>query len=104
MESLQSVKQRFGIIGNHTGLNRALEKALRVSTTDISVLVIGESGVGKENIPKIIHQYSHRKHAKYIAVNCGAIPEGTIDSELFCLLYTSPSPRDRQKSRMPSSA
>ena len=83
MESLQSVKQRFGIIGNHTGLNRALEKALRVSTTDISVLVIGESGVGKENIPKIIHQYSHRKHSKYIAVNCGAIPEGTIDSELF---------------------
>ena len=83
MESLQGVKQRFGIIGNHTGLNRALEKALRVSTTDISVLVIGESGVGKENIPKIIHQYSHRKHSKYIAVNCGAIPEGTIDSELF---------------------
>ena len=83
MESLQGVKQRFGIIGNHTALNRALEKALRVSTTDISVLVIGESGVGKENIPKIIHQYSHRKHAKYIAVNCGAIPEGTIDSELF---------------------
>jgi len=83
MESLQSVKQRFGIIGNHPGLNRALEKALRVSSTDISVLVIGESGVGKENIPKIIHQYSHRKHAKYIAVNCGAIPEGTIDSELF---------------------
>ena len=83
MESLQSVKQRFGIIGNHTGLNRALEKAMRVSSTDISVLVIGESGVGKENIPKIIHQYSHRKHAKYIAVNCGAIPEGTIDSELF---------------------
>jgi len=83
MESLQSVKQRFGIIGNHAGLNRALEKALRVSSTDISVLVIGESGVGKENIPKIIHQYSHRKHAKYIAVNCGAIPEGTIDSELF---------------------
>lgn len=83
MESLQSVKQRFGIIGNHDGLNRALEKAMRVSGTDISVLVIGESGVGKENIPKIIHQYSHRKHAKYIAVNCGAIPEGTIDSELF---------------------
>ena len=60
-----------------------LEKAIRVSSTDISVLVIGESGVGKENIPKIIHQYSHRKHSKYIAVNCGAIPEGTIDSELF---------------------
>ena len=83
MVSLQSVKQRFGIIGNNVGLNRALEKSLRVSRTDISVLVIGESGVGKENIPKIIHQYSHRKHSKYIAVNCGAIPEGTIDSELF---------------------
>tara|TARA_Y100000389_G_scaffold199031_1_gene236648 strand:- start:1767 stop:3044 length:1278 start_codon:yes stop_codon:yes gene_type:complete len=83
MDSLQSVKQRFGIIGNNVGLNRVLEKALRVSSTDISVLVIGESGVGKENIPKIIHQYSHRKHSKYIAVNCGAIPEGTIDSELF---------------------
>jgi transcriptional regulator with PAS, ATPase and Fis domain len=83
MDSLQSVKQRFGIIGNNVGLNRALEKSLRVSRTDISVLVIGESGVGKENIPKIIHQYSHRKHSKYIAVNCGAIPEGTIDSELF---------------------
>jgi transcriptional regulator with PAS, ATPase and Fis domain len=83
MDSLQSVKQRFGIIGNNPALNRALEKALRVSSTDISVLVIGESGAGKENIPKIIHQYSHRKHSKYIAVNCGAIPEGTIDSELF---------------------
>ena len=83
MDSLQSVKQRFGIIGNNIGLNRALEKSLRVSNTDISVLVIGESGVGKEAIPKIIHQLSHRKHGKYIAVNCGAIPEGTIDSELF---------------------
>ena len=83
MDSLQSVKQRFGIIGNNLGLNRALEKSLRVSNTDISVLVIGESGVGKESVPKIIHQYSHRKHNKYIAVNCGAIPEGTIDSELF---------------------
>ena len=83
MDSLQSVKQRFGIIGNNTALNRSLEKAMRVSITDISVLVIGESGVGKENVPKIIHQYSHRKHSKYIAVNCGAIPEGTIDSELF---------------------
>lgn len=83
MDSLQGVKQRFGIIGNNTGLNRALEKALQVASTDISVLVIGESGVGKENIPKIIHQFSHRKHSKYIAVNCGAIPEGTIDSELF---------------------
>ena len=83
MDSLQGIKQRFGIIGNNLGLNRALEKSLRVSNTDISVLVIGESGVGKESIPKIIHQYSHRKHNKYIAVNCGAIPEGTIDSELF---------------------
>ena len=83
MDSLQGIKQRFGIIGNQIGLNRALEKAHRVASTDISVLVIGESGVGKENIPKIIHQYSHRKHSKYIAVNCGAIPEGTIDSELF---------------------
>ena len=83
MDSIQTVKQRFGIIGNNLGLNRALEKSIRVSNTDISVLVIGESGVGKESIPKIIHQYSHRKHNKYIAVNCGAIPEGTIDSELF---------------------
>ncbi|MFY0629795.1 MAG: sigma 54-interacting transcriptional regulator [Flavobacteriaceae bacterium] len=83
MENLQAIKQRFGIIGNDMQLHRALEKAVRVSPTDISVLVTGESGVGKENIPKIIHQLSHRKHAKYIAVNCGAIPEGTIDSELF---------------------
>jgi transcriptional regulator with PAS, ATPase and Fis domain len=83
MDNLQGIKQRFGIIGISQGLNRALGKALRVSSTDISVLVTGESGVGKENIPKIIHQNSHRKHAKYIAVNCGAIPEGTIDSELF---------------------
>ena len=83
MESLQTIKQRFGIIGNDLQLNRAIEKSIRVAPTDISVLVTGESGVGKENIPKIIHQLSHRKHAKYIAVNCGAIPEGTIDSELF---------------------
>ena len=83
MESLQNIKQRFGIIGNDEGLNRALEKAQRVTATEITVLVTGESGVGKENIPKIIHQFSPRKHAKYIAVNCGAIPEGTIDSELF---------------------
>jgi transcriptional regulator with PAS, ATPase and Fis domain len=83
MDTIQHLKQRFGIIGNHTGLNHALEKALRVAATEISVLVTGESGVGKENIPRIIHQYSGRKHAKYIAVNCGAIPEGTIDSELF---------------------
>jgi len=83
MDNIQTVKQRFGIIGNDIQLTRALEKAVRVSPTDISVLVTGESGVGKESIPKIIHQLSHRKHAKYIAVNCGAIPEGTIDSELF---------------------
>jgi len=83
MDSLLAIKQRFGIIGNDMHLNRALEKAVRVAATDISVLVTGESGVGKENIPKIIHALSHRKHAKYIAVNCGAIPEGTIDSELF---------------------
>ncbi|MDC3348662.1 sigma 54-interacting transcriptional regulator, partial [Flavobacteriaceae bacterium] len=74
---------RFGIIGNDPILNRSIEKAMRVSPTDISVLVTGESGVGKESFPKIIHQLSHRKHKKYIAVNCGAIPEGTIDSELF---------------------
>ncbi|OZV69126.1 sigma-54 interaction domain-containing protein [Winogradskyella aurantia] len=83
MESIQAIKQRFGIIGNDPKLNRALEKAIQVAPTDISVLVTGESGVGKESIPKIIHQLSHRKHGKYIAVNCGAIPEGTIDSELF---------------------
>ncbi|UBZ07718.1 sigma-54 dependent transcriptional regulator [Salegentibacter mishustinae] len=83
MESIQAVKQRFGIIGDDQRLNRAIEKAIQVAPTDISVLVTGESGVGKESIPKIIHSLSHRKHGKYIAVNCGAIPEGTIDSELF---------------------
>ena len=84
MDSIrQTIKQRFGIIGNDHLLNRAIDKAIRVSPTDISVLVTGESGVGKESFPKIIHQLSNRKHNKYIAVNCGAIPEGTIDSELF---------------------
>jgi transcriptional regulator with PAS, ATPase and Fis domain len=83
MEGIQTTKQRFGIIGDDPKLNRAIEKAIQVSPTDISVLVTGESGVGKESIPKIIHSLSHRKHNKYIAVNCGAIPEGTIDSELF---------------------
>ena len=83
METVQSIKQRFEIIGNDPKLNRAIEKAIQVAPTDISVLVAGESGVGKENIPRIIHSLSHRKHGKYIAVNCGAIPEGTIDSELF---------------------
>lgn len=80
---LQSVKQRFGIIGGNNALDRALEIAIRVASTDLSVLVTGESGVGKEFFPQIIHAYSARKHNKYIAVNCGAIPEGTIDSELF---------------------
>ena len=79
----QQAKQRFGIIGNCPKLARAIDVALQVAPTDISVLVVGESGTGKENIPKIIHQNSKRKHAPYIAVNCGAIPEGTIDSELF---------------------
>ena len=83
MESILAAKQRFGIIGDDPKLNRAIEKSIQVANSDISVLVTGESGVGKENIPKIIHQYSHRKHSKYIAVNCGAIPDGTIDSELF---------------------
>ena len=83
METVQNIKQRFEIIGNDPKLNRAIEKAIQVAPTDITVLVAGESGVGKENIPRIIHSLSHRKHGKYIAVNCGAIPEGTIDSELF---------------------
>jgi len=83
MENVQTIKQRFEIIGNDAKLNRAIEKAMQVAPTDISILVTGESGVGKESIPKIIHSLSHRKHGKYIAVNCGAIPEGTIDSELF---------------------
>lgn len=83
MESVQAIKQRFGILGNDPKLNRAIEKAVQVAPTDISVLATGESGVGKESIPQIIHSLSHRKHGKYIAVNCGAIPEGTIDSELF---------------------
>lgn len=83
MSKLQDIKARFGIIGNYVTLNRALEKAIQVAPTDISVLVIGESGVGKEHIPKVIHAESRRKHQPYIVVNCGAIPEGTIDSELF---------------------
>ena len=81
--NILSTKQRFGIIGNSELLNRALEIALRVAPTDLSVLVTGESGVGKEFFPKIIHDNSAGKHGKYVAVNCGAIPEGTIDSELF---------------------
>lgn len=81
--NLLQIKQRFGIIGNTPLLNRALEVAMQVAPTDISVLVTGESGTGKEIIPQVIHQLSPRKHGEYIAVNCGAIPEGTIDSELF---------------------
>ena len=83
MDSVGQIKQRFEIIGSNLKLERAIEKAIRVGPTDISVLITGESGVGKEVMPKIIHSQSHRKHHKYIAVNCGAIPEGTIDSELF---------------------
>jgi transcriptional regulator with PAS, ATPase and Fis domain len=83
MSEVKNIKQRFGIVGVSPLLDRAIEKALQVAPTDISVLVTGESGVGKESIPKIIHSLSHRKHEPYIAVNCGAIPEGTIDSELF---------------------
>ena len=83
MEDIQAIKQRFEIIGNNPGLNRAIDIATQVAPTDLSVLITGESGVGKEIFPRIIHAYSTRKHAQYIAVNCGAIPEGTIDSELF---------------------
>lgn len=83
MEDLQVIKQRFEIIGNNYGLNRAIDIATQVAPTDLSVLITGESGVGKEIFPRIIHNFSSRKHAQYIAVNCGAIPEGTIDSELF---------------------
>jgi transcriptional regulator with PAS, ATPase and Fis domain len=80
---INTIKQRFGIIGNSAQLNRAIDTAIQVAPTDLSVLITGESGTGKEVFPQIIHQYSTRKHGKYIPVNCGAIPEGTIDSELF---------------------
>ena len=83
MKDLQIIKQRFGIIGNYEGLNRAIDIAAQVAPTDLSVLITGESGTGKETFPQIIHSFSARKHGPYIAVNCGAIPEGTIDSELF---------------------
>ena len=83
MKDLQNIKQRFGIIGNYEGLNRAIDIAVQVAPTDLSVLITGESGTGKEIFPQVIHNYSSRKHGQYIAVNCGAIPEGTIDSELF---------------------
>ncbi len=80
---LQKIKQRYSIVGNHAGLNRALDVALQVASTDLSVLIIGESGVGKEIIPRVIHDSSPRRREKYFAINCGSIPEGTIDSELF---------------------
>jgi len=83
MRDLHNIKQRFGIIGNFEGLNRAIDIAAQVAPTDLSVLISGESGTGKEIFPQVIHNYSARKHGQYIAVNCGAIPEGTIDSELF---------------------
>lgn len=83
MVDLQNIKQRFGIIGNYIGLNRSIDIALQVAPTDLSVLISGESGTGKEVFPQVIHTFSSRKHGQYIAVNCGAIPEGTIDSELF---------------------
>jgi len=83
MKDLQNIKQRFGIIGNYEGLNRAIDIAVQVAPTDLSVLITGESGTGKEVFPQVIHSHSTRKHGPYIAVNCGAIPEGTIDSELF---------------------
>ena len=82
-KEIQNIKLRFGIIGHSEGLNRAIDIAMQVAPTDLSVLITGESGVGKETFPQIIHQFSRRKHGQYIAVNCGAIPEGTIDSELF---------------------
>ena len=83
MIDIQKAKQRFGIIGSSPSLNRAIETAIQVAPTDLSVLITGESGTGKEAMPQIIHQFSVRKHGPYIAVNCGAIPDGTIDSELF---------------------
>ena len=82
-QELQKIKNKYDIIGNDPALNRAIEMAMAVALTELTVLVTGESGVGKDNIPKIIHQNGRRKNAKYFAVNCGAIPEGTIDSELF---------------------
>lgn len=83
VQEIQGIKQRFGIIGTNSALNRAIEVAVQVAKTDLTVLITGESGVGKEHFPQIIHAYSARKHGPYFAVNCGAIPEGTIDSELF---------------------
>ena len=80
---IQDIKQRYGIVGNNSELNHAIAKALQIAPTDLPVLITGESGVGKESFPKLIHDFSPRKHKKYVVVNCGAIPEGTMDSELF---------------------
>ncbi len=83
LSDVQEIKQKFSIIGNDVNFNRGIDRAIRVASANVSVLIVGESGTGKENIPKIIHQLSNRKHAPYMAINCGSIPEGTIDSELF---------------------
>ena len=83
LEKIKTIKQKFGVVGNSTPLNHAIEVAVQVAPTDMTVLISGESGTGKESFSKIIHSISKRKHGQFIAVNCGAIPEGTIDSELF---------------------
>ena len=104
---VQQAKMRFGIIGNAPALTAAISRAVQVAPIDLSVLVTGESGSGKEFFPKIIHAFSARKHARYIAVNCGAIPEGTIDSELFGHekeLSPAPSARAKATSRRPTAA
>lgn len=85
VSELQKIKQRYNIVGNSDGLNHALDVALQVAPTDLSVLIIGESGVGKEIIPRVIHDNSPRRREKYFAINCGSIPEGTIDSELLVM-------------------
>ena len=82
-QELQRIKNRYDIIGNDPALNRAIEMAVSVAPTDLTVLILGESGVGKDNIPRIIHQNSSRRNGKFLAINCGAIPEGTINAELF---------------------
>lgn len=104
---LQIIKQRYNVVGNCDALNRALDVALQVAPTDLSVLIIGESGVGKEIIPRVIHDNSPRKREKYFAINCGSIPEGTIDSELFGHekgSYTVPSAKARAILALPTRA
>ena len=102
-----AIKRRFGVVGNAPALDRALSVAAQVATTDISVLVLGESGTGKESMPRIVHQFSARKHGPYVAVNCGAIPEGTIDSELLAMrkgLLQAPRTPAKGTSRKPTAA